>query len=165
MMTNDPSSRSTGTGLLIGERLLLTVWIGSQWAIGYLAAPVLFHMMDDRQLAGNVAGQMFFIVYLIGLVAAPLLLLGAWMRSRNGFREWRVWVIAVMIMLIVIGMFVLQPMMQELKAQGNLVPGTELARQFGRLHGISSALYLVTSLLGLVLILFGQQSPDRQNAA
>ena len=164
MMPNELSSQSTGAGLLIGERLLLTVWIGSQWAIGYLAVPVLFHMLDDRQLAGNVAGQMFFIVYLIGLVAAPLLLLGVWLRSNNGFREWRVWMLAVMIVLIVIGMFVLQPMMQELKAQGELVQGTEPARQFGRLHGISSVLYLVTSLLGLVLVLFGQHSLARKNA-
>ena len=44
------------------------------------------------------------------------------------------------------------PVMQELKAAG-LVPGSDEAAQFGRLHGISSILYLITSLLGLYVVL------------
>jgi hypothetical protein len=39
--------------------LSLTAWVGSLWAIGYLAVPILFHAQPDRQLAGMLAGQMF----------------------------------------------------------------------------------------------------------
>ncbi|MEO6697586.1 MAG: hypothetical protein ABIN45_06265, partial [Gammaproteobacteria bacterium] len=56
-----------------------------------------------------------------------------------------------------IGEFMLQPMMQALKAatpQG-FVPGSAEAARFGMLHGISSTLFLVTSLLGLALVVFG----------
>src|SRR4030067_236139 len=85
------------TGLsrrLIGERLLLTLWVGSLWAIGYIAVPVLFHALDDRQLAGNVAGRVFAVVYLVGLVAGPLLLASLWMRATTPVRGWRFWAIA-----------------------------------------------------------------------
>lgn len=143
--------------LLIGEQLLLTLWVGSLWAIGYIAVPVLFHTLDNRQLAGSVAGEMFTVVYLVGLVAGPLLFAGLWLRSTAILREWRGWVIAIMVALVAVGLFVLQPMMQDLKAQGDLVKGSELALRFGRLHGISSALYLVTSLLGLALVVFGRR--------
>lgn len=140
--------------LLIGERLLLTIWVGSLWAIGYIAVPVLFHSLEDRQLAGNVAGEMFTVVYLIGLIAGPLLLVGLWLRTVSVMREWRFWATAAMLAFVAVGLFVLQPMMQALKAQGELIKGGELAAQFAQLHGISSTMYLATSLLGLVLVVF-----------
>ena len=34
----------------------ITLWVGGLWAIGYIAAPVLFSSLGDRQLAGVVAG-------------------------------------------------------------------------------------------------------------
>jgi hypothetical protein len=37
----------------------LTLWVGGFWAIGYLAAPMLFYNLDDRMLAGMLAGKMF----------------------------------------------------------------------------------------------------------
>jgi len=43
-------------------------------------------------------------------------------------------------------------MMQDLKIQG-LVKGSEQAILFGQLHGVSSVLYLITSLCGLALVL------------
>jgi len=39
--------------------IVITLWVGALWAIGYLAAPTLFHVLDDRALAGKVAGQLF----------------------------------------------------------------------------------------------------------
>ena len=38
--------------------VVITAWVGSLWAIGYLAAPALFHALaDNRQLAGNRDGR------------------------------------------------------------------------------------------------------------
>jgi hypothetical protein len=44
--------------------------------------------------------------------------------------------------------------MQELKqaAGAALVPGSDLHRQFSRLHGLSSILFLLNSLMGLGLV-------------
>ena len=40
----------------ITERILLTLWVGGLWSVGYLAVPVLFHGLNDRRLAGMVSG-------------------------------------------------------------------------------------------------------------
>ena len=60
--------------LQYGEQLLVTLWVGSLWAIGYLAVPILFSTLDDRMLAGMLAGKMFTAVSFIGLGCGTALL-------------------------------------------------------------------------------------------
>jgi hypothetical protein len=50
-------------------------------------------------------------------------------------------------------------MMTELK-QAGLEKGSDNAIQFARLHGVSSILYLINSLLGLVLVVLGIRATD-----
>ena len=139
----------------IGERILLTLWVGGLWAIGYLAVPVLFQGVNDRRLAGEVAGQMFGVLSLIGLVCGALLLAHAvYVAGRKWRSAWRVWFLVVMLVLIATSAFVLQPMMQELKAT-DLIPGSAAAARFGQVHGASAVMYLATSLLGLGLVIAG----------
>lgn len=136
---------------LISEKLLLTIWIGGMWAIGYIVAPVLFKMID-KPVAGNVAGQLFTIVSYIGIFCSVALLIN--IIAQQGFQpgHWQLWTLIAMLVLILIGQFVLQPMMAELKAAGI----TDMNRsEFGRLHGIASVLFLINSLAGLVLVIFG----------
>lgn len=145
---------------MIGERVLLTLWVGALWSIGYIAAPTLFALLEDRQLAGNLAGQMFHIVSYIGLICGSLLLVSM---VRNFRLHWRVWLVVMMLVLVICGEFVLQPMMEALKSQG-LVEGSPIKKQFGILHGVASSMYLVESLLGLSLVIFGLRntSPEIQ---
>ncbi len=139
----------------ISERLLLTLWIGGMWTVGYIVTPTLFHMLDDRMVAGRIAGQLFTILSYIGLLSGTVLLLAQWLKSTgNKLQNWRLWVLLVMVVIVLLGQFVIQPMMVELKSAG-LVPGSHAAASFGRLHGISSILFMVNSLLGLVLVIFG----------
>jgi len=136
------------------ERFLLTLWVGGMWIIGYLVTPILFKTLDNRQIAGELAGYFFKYISIIGLVCGLLLLIGAIVVARSeSLKRWRIWLLLIMIVLTATGLFVLQPMMQTLKAQG-LVEGSEQAIQFGRLHGISSVLFLITSIFGLLLVLF-----------
>ena len=44
-----------------GERLLLTLWVGSLWAIGYLAVPLAFATLDT-QVAAEYAATLFYAV-------------------------------------------------------------------------------------------------------
>ena len=136
---------------MVGERILLTLWIGGLWAIGYIAAPTLFANLNDRQLAGALAGQMFHIISYIGLICGVLLL--ASVLKRAGL-QWRAWVLIILLVLVATGEFVLQPMMESLKLQG-LIEGSEAKKQFGMLHGIASIIYLMESLLGLALVATG----------
>lgn len=139
------------------EALLLTLWVGSLWAIGYVAAPVLFARLDDRALAGTLAGQMFTAVAWIGLVAGSMLLL-ANIVYRGSTGKWRSLVLIGMLVLVATGHFILQPMMAELRMSG-IPEGSESAGEFARLHGLAAVLYLLTSLLGLVLVVAGTR-PD-----
>lgn len=139
--------------LFKGEQLLQTLWVGGLFAVGYLAVPVLFHSLDDRRLAGEIAGNMFSAMSIVGFVCGGALLLSALIAARGGWlRARRVQLLLAMLTLLAVGFFVLQPMMQELKLTG-LLAGSEAASQFGRLHGISSILYLLNSLLGIYLVM------------
>jgi hypothetical protein len=139
----------------ISERILLTLWIGGMWTVGYIVAPTLFALLADRALAGAVAGQLFSIMSYIGLLSAGILISGQCYRARAAWRQnWRFWILIVMLLIIVIGEFYLQPLMAELK-QAGLTEGSDNARQFGQLHGVASALFVINSLLGLGLVVFG----------
>ena len=137
------------------DRTLLTLWVGGLWISGYLVAPILFSTLDDRQLAGQTAGQIFQIMNYIGLIAGGYLLVSIIVGAGDKiFRRWQLWVLIGMLLIIVVAAFVIQPMMQELKLQG-IAEGTEQAKQFGRLHGVSSILFLINSILGLLLVATG----------
>jgi hypothetical protein len=114
-------------------------------------APLLFAELDDRALAGSVAGSLFTLTSYLGLLCGSLLLIinGLTVRAAN----WRAVVIVIMLLLVAIGQFVITPMVADLRVQGL----TDSAR-FGQLHGIASVLFLITSVLGLVLVAAGQRS-------
>jgi len=133
--------------LLAGERILLTLWVGSLWAIGYIAAPALFASLEDRALAGTLAGTMFEIVAYMGMVCAVLLLLSNQVRNPGRRLNWRAVVLLVMFLLVAAGQFVVAPMIAEMR-----VTGTIASSSFARVHGVASFAYLVTSLLGLALV-------------
>jgi hypothetical protein len=130
------------------ERILLTLWVGSLWVTGFLVAPVLFALLDDRALAGTIAGNLFTKTGYIGLLCGSVLLVLS-QRLKRG-TDWRLLVIVIMLVLVVVGQFVLAPMIVELRQQGL----SESAR-FGQLHGLAGALYLLVSVLGLVLVAAG----------
>lgn len=131
------------------EQVLITLWIGGLWVIGYVVAPVLFATLDDRMLAGMLAGKMFTVIAYIGLFAGVVLLAAERFRPQ-GARRWRLWVLIAMLVLVAIGEFVLQPQMAALKAAG--LPKELSGSQFAMLHGVASVLYLINSLLGLALL-------------
>jgi len=135
--------------IFIGERILLTLWVGGMWAVGYIVAPTLFNMLE-KTIAGNVAGQLFTIMSYVGLVCGSLLIIGIVNRlGAQVIQNWVFWALIVMVLFVLIGQFILQPMMAELKASGI----TDLNRsEFGKLHGVASVLFLINSLLGLALV-------------
>ena len=136
------------------ERILLTLWVGSLWVAGFIVAPLLFAELDDRALAGSLAGSLFTVTSYLGLCCGTLLLVfnGFIFRAVN----WRAIVLISMLLLVVIGQFVVTPMVVELRAQGL----TDSAR-FGQLHGVASVLFIITSVLGLLLVAAGQNKASQ----
>jgi len=136
--------------------LAATAWVGSQWAIGYLAVPVLFQTLPDKMLAGMLAGKMFHLIGSVGIASALYLL--AFHLGKIGkvaLRQPLFWIIVVMLVITLIDLFGFQPVMNGLKAQALPadVMHSPYADKFKMLHGIASITYLVQSLLGIALIL------------
>jgi hypothetical protein len=142
---------------IIRARLLIaTMWVGSLWAIGYLAVPTLFSTFD-RTLAGTIAASLFRSESQLSLLCGILLLV--LQKPQNMVsatdRHAEVRLIAAMLACTVIGYFALQPYMAALRESagtaGLMTPDAKL--QFGILHGASMGIYLIESLLGAALIL------------
>lgn len=141
------------------ERVLLALWVGGLWAIGYLAAPALFADLLDRRLAGEIAGHLFYLIHHVGLACALVLITLALEHYRaHWYRAARMWLLLVMSLLVAVLVFYIQPEMQAIKAK-MLVPGSDAAREFGVWHGVSSVIYLLASLLGLALLVMGIRRP------
>jgi len=134
------------------QSLLSAMWGGLLLAVGGLAAPSLFVVLD-RQAAGTGAGQIFQMEARVSLAVAIVLFVLERRRVRDLIEEGRSTsaMSATLLMalgalfLTVFGGFVLHPLIQAAKA------GQPSALSFGALHGISAALYWAKTVLVLVL--------------
>ncbi|MDD5176731.1 MAG: DUF4149 domain-containing protein [Sterolibacterium sp.] len=140
--------------------LAITLWVGALFAIGYLAAPVLFAQFADRALAGSLAGEMFKWVAWLGMASAAYLLsfLVA-RRSFGAFKSAVFWLVMLMLALSLAGYFGIAPLLAQLKADAlpRHVMESALRDRFATWHGISSGLYLIESLLGLWLVIWQER--------
>lgn len=138
-------------------RLLAMIWAASLLTTGYWVAPVLFKSLD-RTSAGSVAALLFRGEAIIGLVCGVLLLVLASRLVKQGESAYRVLrrLIVAMLVCVLIGYFALQPFMNEwrmtARSAGIDVGHSVYASRFALLHGVSSIVYLLESLLGLMLI-------------
>lgn len=135
--------------------VFITLWVGALWAIGYLAAPTLFRVLDDRALAGRIAGEMFTYVSWLGIASAAYLLVFLALRKNGGaFKSGVFWLVLMMLLLTVAGYFGIQPILAQLKVDSlpREVMESALRDRFVAWHGVSSVVYLIQSLLGLMLV-------------
>jgi hypothetical protein len=116
-------------------QLILTLWAGSLWTICGLVTPGLFLILDDRQLAGNIAAQFFYAETFLGLALGALYLLLA----RRNLNRSSVISAALAIAMPLVFFLLLRPLMANARAAGDMA-------RFGQLHGIASWLFLVACL-------------------
>lgn len=144
--------------------IAVALWVGGLFATGYLAAPVLFSQIADRSLAGAVAGAMFSVMAWVGLACGTYLLL--YVLAGKGWRAVQsgvFWIVVLMLALTVAGHFGVQPILAQLKADAlpRQVMESALRDRFSTWHGVSSALYLVQSLLGIALVILQERGKGR----
>ncbi len=151
-MSNISKLGLLGAVLLNVQRIVLTLWIGGLWTVGYLVAPVLFHQLQNPQLAGTIAGELFTLMSWFGLASALILVVIYSFLDRE---KWRFLVILFIAILIAANLFYLSPEIVELRhlAGGAIEKGTGIHSRFAMLHGIASGMYLLVSLLGLLLVI------------
>jgi hypothetical protein len=135
--------------------ITIALWVGGLWAVGYLAAPVLFTELGDRMMAGRVAGTMFHWIAWTGFACGAYLL--AFLASRQGWRAFRslpFWLVVLMLVLTAAGHFGIQPLIAQLKSESwpRDVMRSAVKDRFAVWHGVASIVYLIESLLGLLLV-------------
>lgn len=136
--------------------LVITAWVGALWAIGYLVAPTLFYTLENRQLAGMLAGKMFTLVAYVGMAAAFYLLTHRLVRfGTAALKQGFFWIVLIMLLLVLAGHFGIQSLLASLKAQAMPMDVMQsiFADRFRTWHGVASIAYLIESLLGIVLVL------------
>lgn len=138
--------------------IVITFWVGGLWMTG-ISASILFDTIKDRQLAGNVAGHLFTTISYIGMVSAFYLLAQLFFEQKfKGFKQSYCWIVCLMLLLIIVGQYVIQPILAQLKAHALPVDvmSSQNANQFAAWHGIAGFVYLIECLLGIALVLKSQ---------
>ncbi len=135
--------------------VLLTLWVGGLWVVGYLVVPTLFATLADRQLAGMLAGKLFALIGWLGFAVATYLF-AYWFAEWRGQAHKRLdfWVMLVMVLMLAASQFGIQPLMAQLKVDAMPldVMSSAMRDRFVTWHAVSSILYLLQSLLGVVLV-------------
>ena len=144
--------------------IAVTAWVGSLLAIGFLVAPVLFARIADRTLAGALAGDMFTITAWVGLACGAYLMF--YLLAVKGLRAFHsgvFWIVLLMLTLAAAGHFGVQPVLVQLKADAlpRQVMESALRDRFATWHGVSSVLYLIQTLLGMVLVILQERGKGR----
>lgn len=136
--------------------IVTTFWVGSLWAIGFIAVQVLFNVLaHDKQMAGMLAGRMFTVVSYVGIASATYLIVYRLLQAGlSAFKQGFFWAVLVMLLLTLAGQFGIQPILAGLKAEALPadVMQSVFASRFKAWHGVASVAYLIECLLGLVLV-------------
>ena len=147
--------------------LALVVWVGGLFALGAIAAPATFDVVAARQLpdgrlvAGAIFGEILRRFHHVGYICGVVLTLSLTARAVLGPRPRRFALRAglalAMLAAVVYSGLVVSPQIERLQTISGVAPsslpeGDPRRVEFGRLHGMSTAIQLVPILGGLILM-------------
>jgi len=136
--------------------LAVAAWAGSLWTVGLLVAPVLFAVIEDRSLAGRVAGELVHYAAWVGLACAAWILLFRLARFGGGaFRQKATWIALLLAALVALGEFGVQPVLAALREQAltREIAESVFRQRFGTWHGVASVLYVIQCAVAVALVL------------
>ena len=146
--------------------LLSGLWVGGLLTIGFLVVPTLFSSLGDRQVAGMVAANLFKSTAYISVLTSIVLMVLANYFVRVGKPQYRIdrWILLGMLACAIAAAYIIIPWMNSLRDQalylGLSVRESTHAVLFSRLHGVSSAIYMLQTLLGIVLVWRATKNAD-----
>jgi hypothetical protein len=131
---------------------LAGLWAGVVLALGGLAAPALFSVLE-RSMAGTGAGRIFTLESYVSLGISMLMFVLERRRVRDAVDAGQaqsamsatLLMVLAILFLTIVGQHVLHPMIQAARQ------GQSTALSFGALHGISAVLYWCKAVLLLVM--------------
>ncbi|AOY02382.1 DUF4149 domain-containing protein [Jeongeupia sp. USM3] len=138
-----------GSGI---RNILTTLWIGGIWVIGVIVAPTLFRLLETP-VAGMVAGRLFSAIGWVGMVAGVYLFIyWLWADGLGAFRTGRLWLVIGMLVCTLVNQFALFPLIAAVKTGVSSAATGMFGGGLAQWHTISSLIYLVQALFGLVYI-------------
>jgi hypothetical protein len=146
--------------------LISGLWVGSFICIGFLVVPILFASLGDRQVAGMVAASLFKTTAYISILCSILLMVLANHLVRYQYFQYSVirWLLLGMLVCSIGAAFVIIPWMNSLRVQASMlglsVRESDFFSLFNRLHGASSILFMIQSLLGIALVWRATKNAD-----
>ena len=146
--------------------LAVVVWVGGILALGAIAAPSIFEVLatqpdGGRLLSGALFGEILRRFHLVSYAAGALLLGTLLLRRVLGPAPrrfaWRAGIATLMLSATAYSGLVVAARIAQIQAEIGVAPSTLPAGdtrrvEFGRLHGLSTALELIPVLGGLMLM-------------
>ena len=147
--------------------LALALWVGGLAVLGSVAAPTLFSVLEARDPSGgaNLAALLFGAIlrrfdvasWLLAGVLVVLLGIRAALGPRPRRLGVRLWTIAFMLAMSLTSAMVVSPRIDAIRAETGgsvraLPEGDARRISFGRLHGASTGLLLMTLIAGVGLM-------------
>ena len=124
----------------VGARLVLSLWAGGLVTVGGVVAPTLFATLEDRHLAGVIAGSLFRVATLGSIVLCLLLML----LERRGqvSRPSRRQLVGRVAPVVLLGLseWAVRPLLEAARAAGGSASG-----EFAMWHGVSTVLYVAAT--------------------
>jgi len=137
------------------QKLSIVFIAGSLWMGAFVASYVLFGSGVEKVLAGTLANRLFYAVHWIVLISAAYLVLHSlWMLGGQSFKSSFFWSSLLLIVLVCIGHYGVQPIMDALrhKAMPFDIAQSIFRDRFYAWHGVASVLYVVECVIALVLV-------------
>lgn len=135
--------------------IIIALWAGALWTTG-ISAYVLFDSLQDKQLAGSLAGKLFTVVTYIGMASAFYLMIYRLAQfGTSALKQTYFWAVLLMLTLVLAGHFGIQPVLESLKTQALPadVMQSVFSDRFRNWHGIASIAYVIECLLAIVMVL------------
>lgn len=135
-------------------KILLSIWVGSLWWM-IVVAMVIFDKVPTVYLAGNLANILFDYIDIFTLVV--LFFVNLFLFKKNRWKIFKIdifWISLFIFLIVLAGMFGIQPIMENLKNQAmpSEVMESIFADRFAKWHGISSIAYLIKASLAVSLL-------------
>src|SRR4051812_5036562 len=99
--------------------LIISVWVGSLWTVGYLVVPTLFLTLADRSLAGAIAGTLFrneaYLTVFCSLILIAFCLPDIEKEGNARYRKVFFYLVGAMLICTIMGYFGIHPFLVMLK--------------------------------------------------
>lgn len=124
----------------LARRLLLALWAGLLLVTGAVVAPTLFAVLDDRHLAGFIAGHLFRTATVLSAAIAAALVVLAALEPGAGTRARQAAAVGPALLLSV-SEWLVRPLLEAARAAHGVDGGA-----FAAWHAVSSALYWAAAI-------------------